>query len=470
MALNAPPVVKIFATTQDPDYESPWQAKSPSRSTGSGVIIGPHRVLTGAHVVANATFLQIQQIAVPDKPVARVVAICHDADLALLEVPDVDLTANTDPVEFGDLPSLRDKVSVLGFPVGGEEISVTEGVVSRIEVQRYTHSQRRLLAVTVDAAINNGNSGGPAFIGQKMVGIAFQSLVDAENIGELVPMPLVRQFLEAVQHARPVQVPGLGIHTQNLENPELRRAKRLAEDQSGVLVTKVSYGSSAYGVIEPGDVLLGVDGLRIANNGTVQYRGRYRTRFSVVLCERHLGERMPVRLWRDGGALGREVTLRSKVDLVPRTEYGVEPTWFVYGGLVFQRLTRNFLTTWDRWWNNAPTEFLNAYYIGERTEERQEVVVLSQILADDINVGYAPLYDEAVLTVNGVAPRDMAHFVELVDRAASLVEIVTTRRGVAVLDPVRVAEAAPRILARYRIPRDRSAHLPKPPSRPDGFR
>ncbi|MEM6929418.1 MAG: serine protease [Myxococcota bacterium] len=123
--MDAPPVVKIFATTQDPDYESPWQAKSPSRSTGSGVILGPHRVLTGAHVIANATFLQIQQIAVPDKPVARVIAVCHDSDLALLEVPDVDLTQNTEPVVLGDLPELRDKVSVLGFPVGGEEISVT---------------------------------------------------------------------------------------------------------------------------------------------------------------------------------------------------------------------------------------------------------------------------------------------------------------------------------------------------------
>ena len=465
--MDAPPVVKIFATTQDPDYESPWQAKSPSRSTGSGVILGPHRVLTGAHVVANATFLQIQQIAVPDKPVARVVAVCHDSDLALLEVPGVDLTQNTEPVVLGDLPSLRDKVSVLGFPVGGEEISVTEGVVSRIEVQRYTHSQRRLLAVTVDAAINNGNSGGPAFIDGHMVGVAFQSLVDAENIGELVPMPLVRLFLDAVDRGVLPAVPGLGIYTQNMENPELRRHRGMPDGMSGVLVTRVAYGSSADGVIEPGDVLMGVDGLDIANNGTVQYRGRYRTRFSVVLGEHHLGDQMSVRLWRDGQAIDRSVELHGKVDLVPRSEYGVEPTWFVYGGLVFQRLTRNFLTTWDRWWNNAPTEFLNEYYIGVRTAERQEVVVLSQILADDINVGYAPLYDEAVFTVNGVAPRDMSHFVELVDGAAERVEIVTTRQGVAIFDPAEVAKATPRILERYRIPRDRSAHLPPPRRWPD---
>ncbi|MEM6929419.1 MAG: serine protease [Myxococcota bacterium] len=330
-------------------------------------------------------------------------------------------------------------------------------------MQRYTHSQRRLLAVTVDAAINNGNSGGPAFIDGRMVGVAFQSLVDAENIGELVPMPLVRMFLDAVERGMPTAVPGLGIHTQNLENPGLRRRLALPEGQTGVLVTRVAHGSSAHGWLEPGDVLSGIDGMTIANNGTVQYRGRYRTRFSVALGEHHLGDQLGVRVWRGGQPIERVLTLEPKVELVPRSEYGVEPTWFVYGGLVFQRLTRNFLTTWDRWWNNAPTEFLNEYYIGGRTEERQEIVVLTQVLADDINVGYAPLYDEAVLTVNGVPPRDMAHFVTLVEGSTTIVEIVTTRKGVAVFDPAEVAAATPRILERYRIPRDRSAHLP--PSR-----
>ncbi|HHH10730.1 MAG TPA: serine protease, partial [Sorangium sp.] len=154
-------VVRIFATTLRPDYAVPWQSAAPQSGTGSGVIIAPGRILTGAHVINDATFLQVQKVSDPNKMVARVAAVSHDCDLALLEVDDPRLMKDVTPEQLGALPTLRDRVSVVGYPVGGEEISITEGVVSRIEMQRYAHSERSMLAVTVDAAINEGNSGGP---------------------------------------------------------------------------------------------------------------------------------------------------------------------------------------------------------------------------------------------------------------------------------------------------------------------
>ena len=87
----------------------------------------------------------------------------------------------------------------MGYPGSGKSLQVTQGVVSRIEVQRYEHSRRHLIAVTVDAAINDGNSGGPAYLDDNVVGMAFQSLQAAENIGEIVPTPLIEQFLSAVE-------------------------------------------------------------------------------------------------------------------------------------------------------------------------------------------------------------------------------------------------------------------------------
>ena len=189
--MSYPPVVRVYATAQRPDYDCPWQALPPSSSTGSGVLVGPNRVLTGAHVVANATFLQVQKPSDPNKVIAHVHTVCHDSDLALLTVEADNFLDGEEPGELGDLPDLRDKVYVVGFPIGGEEISITEGVVSRIEVQRYSHSQRQLLAVTVDAAINKGNSGGPVFKDGKIAGIAFQKLSGADNIGEMVPAPVI---------------------------------------------------------------------------------------------------------------------------------------------------------------------------------------------------------------------------------------------------------------------------------------
>jgi S1-C subfamily serine protease len=409
-------------------------------------------------VVARATFLQVQRLHDPDKLVARLVAIAHDCDLALLEV-DHELTGEFPPAEIGDLPDLRDKVAVIGFPVGGEEVSVTEGVVSRIEVARYSHSQRQLLAITVDAAINEGNSGGPAFKDGKVVGIAFQKLSGAENIGELVPTPLIRHFLEGVRLGKPPIIPGFGVATQNLENPLLRQRFGLSDGESGMLVTTVEYGSSAWGVLEPGDAILETDGHKVANNGTVRYQDRYRTRYDVVLGEHYVGDTMEMLIARRGERRKVQLQLEPMVYLVPRNTYDRSPSYFVFGGLVFQRLTRDFLTTWDKWWNRAPKEFLYYYYTGVRTAERQEVVLLNQILADEINVGYQHLYNEGVASVNGVLPRDMLHFVRMMEAARGPIEIRTTTDGVIVLDSEEVRAATPRIMARYHIARDRSPDM-----------
>lgn len=54
---------------------------------------------------------------------------------------------------------LQDAVAVVGYPIGGDTISVTSGVVSRIEVTSYVHGSTELLGVQIDAAINSGNSG-----------------------------------------------------------------------------------------------------------------------------------------------------------------------------------------------------------------------------------------------------------------------------------------------------------------------
>ncbi len=456
-----PQVIRVFATSQDPDFDGPWQARTPSNSTGSAVVIGHRLMLTGAHVVANATFMQIQKLSAPDKAIARVRAVSHDCDLALLEVVEPEnFLDDIEPAEVGEMPKLRDEVAVVGYPVGGEEISITEGVVSRIEVQRYSHSQRHLLAVTVDAAINAGNSGGPVFGDGKVVGIAFQKLTGVDNIGEMVPPPIIRSFLDGVAKGKRPEIPALGITTQNLENPLLRKQLGLTGNERGVVVLHVDHQGSADGVLQPRDVITMIDGLAIANNGTVQFMGHHRTRYDVVLGNRYIGDIVKLELRRDGKPLTVEVELAHWIPLVPRARYDEPPQYFVYGGLVFQTLTRDYLATWDKWWNKAPKEFLNYYYLGYRSPEQHEVVILTQILADEINVGYAHLYNEAVATLNGRQPLDMEDFVLQLSSAHGVVEITTTSGGMIMLDADEVRKATARILARYHIPRDRTPGLP----------
>ena len=457
-------VVRVYSTYQDHDHECPWQSLAPRGSTGSGVIVGSREILTGAHVVANATFVQVQKPSDPTKVTAQVVSVCHDADLALLRVEEVAFTRGITAAKIGDLPKLRDEVQVVGYPIGGEEVSITEGVVSRIEVQRYEHSQRHLIAVTVDAAINSGNSGGPVFARSKVVGIAIQSMPDAENIGEMVPAPLISRFLAAARGglAEPI-VPGLGISTQPLENPALRAWLAMKGRDSGVLVTSVQYGSSCWQKLENGDVLLSLDGMRIANNGTVQYRNRFRCQFDAVVGDHAVGDKVKARVLRKGRRIDVTLRMEPMCWLVPRIEFERIPTWFLFGGLVFQRLTAELLRVWgEQWWDKAPKELLNLYYSGDRREDRQEIIVLTQVLADAVNVGYEPFVNYVVVEVDGIRPVNMVDFVTAVEGSTGDV-CIKLSNGASVLLPAAAARSAhERIMTRYRLPCDRSPDLPRP--------
>lgn len=463
-------VVRVFATTQSFDYEQPWQRMPPATGTGSGVVIRGGRVLTGAHVVADATFLQVQLESSPERFVARLVGVSHDADLALLEVEDEAFADGIEPAVLGGLPDLQEPIRVVGFPVGGEEVSITGGVVSRVEVQRYAHSQRSLLAVTVDAAINSGNSGGPVVDQEgRVVGIAFQSLEDAENIGEMVPVPLIERFLAAIDAGRSTEVPGLGISIQSLENPALRRALGLGS-KSGLRVQAVDHGTSC-SIAGPGDdaaqtclmvddVLLAVEGHPIANNGTIRYRDRFRTTFDALLGERSIGDRLQLDVWRRNEQISVEIELRPYRTLVPSYGFDLEPLWLSFGGVIFQELSRDYLRTWgDRWWDRAPNELLHHEEAGIRTPERQGVVILSQFLAGAVNVGYADFEDEVLVAIDGRMPVDLVDLARSLDAASGAVEFKTSSGARIVFDADEARRADEEIRDRYGLTKDRSGRL-----------
>lgn len=69
---------------------------------------------------------------------------------AMLTVDDDEFWEGITPLEFGDLPALQDAVTVVGYPIGGDTISVTSGVVSRIEILSYVHGSTELLGLQVE--------------------------------------------------------------------------------------------------------------------------------------------------------------------------------------------------------------------------------------------------------------------------------------------------------------------------------
>src|SRR5205807_4511832 len=141
----------------------------------AGFVIAGPRIMTTAHVVSNTRYLTVEREGDPNKYPARVLFVPHECDLDLITVDSPDFYKNMAPPTFGGIPELASIVSAYGYPIGGERMSVTTGIVSRIDFQLYTHSSiDQHLAVQISAQINPGNSGGPVMQNAKVIGVAFQ--------------------------------------------------------------------------------------------------------------------------------------------------------------------------------------------------------------------------------------------------------------------------------------------------------
>eukprot|EP00913_Durusdinium_trenchii_P001869 g1729.t2 len=381
------------------------------------------------------------------------------------------------------MPSLQDEVSVVGYPTGGDGVSVTEGVVSRIEIQTYEHSGARclrflslvdLLAVQIDAAVNPGNSGGPVLNEDSLlIGVAFQNQQNSQNIGYVIPVPVIEHFLKdtdpqerraRIPSADPSRSQGfcsLGIFYQGLENDQLRESLAL-EHRTGVYVRGLLPLSPAQGLVFPGDVLLELENRSISNDGTFYVGFQERLSFVYLIQLKFPGQKVSVKLWRPGtGELSLQVPVFPLQPLVPITVQDSLQPWFLYGGMLFVVLTVSYLQEWgSKWLHDAPVDL-------------EQIVILSKCYPSRRTAGYSLLNERYGWIQQLHSTEEFIHFnlscVGSDMRAAVATETaeevptdashrIRARRRYSAR-PRRDAERAEDVMRVYRIPADASLDL-----------
>jgi S1-C subfamily serine protease len=435
--------------------------------TGSGCIISGGRILTNAHVVSDRTFISVRRAGKADKYVARVESVSHELDLAILKVDKEEFYEGTTPLELGELPDVGDSVVVYGFPKGGTRLTITEGVVSRIDRRTYTHSYYTNLVCQIDAAINSGASGGPLVSDGKIVGVAFQ-VTSGQSIGYVIPAPVIRHFFKDLEDGTHSGVPELYIFWQVMENPQLRAFLGMSNEQSGILVTEASPRFRTRKRFQPRDIILSVYGQDVANDGTIEFRPEERISMFYAVDRKQVGDPITFEILRKG----KPMTLSFPLDVaktkyghaVPRMQYETRPTYYIVGGLVFVPLTTDYLLEWSDW-NDVPSRLRRYYYqmTTPRTAKRTQIIVLSDILPDELNVGYTYYEDYVISKVNGASIRSMSDLItafELNKNEYHRVILEGYGQEV-VLARKQLEKRGPIILEKYGVPADRSPDLRK---------
>jgi S1-C subfamily serine protease len=411
-------VVKIFSTLRRPDPFKPWTKATPQDVTGSGVVIEGKRILTNAHVVGYASQVEVQASQDGDKVGATVVAIAHDMDLAILKLDDESFFDKHHPVKRTNaLPDVREAVMAYGYPVGGTSLSVTKGIVSRVEFVPYGHGTAGL-RVQIDAAINPGNSGGPVIDGDRMIGLAFSGATNAQNIGYVIPNEEVELFLRDVADGRYDGKPQLLDDIQTLENPVLRQYLKLDKSVDGVVVHR-PYRSDASYPLKEWDVITHIGEYPIDDQGMVRLGPNLRVRFKYRVQQVAKNGTVPLTIVRGGKTMQVQVPVGgARPLLIPPLE-GNYPAYFVYGPIVFSRATMEYVA-----FLNTNVNLLNGYGFNasplvtrrgdEPDAQREELVVVSSpFFPHKLVAGYSNRFGSVVDSINGVPVRSLRHLVAL---------------------------------------------------------
>jgi len=410
-------VVKIFSTMRSPDPFKPWTKQAPSEATASGVVIEGKRILTNAHAVLYASQVQVQANAAGDKVSATVLAIAPGIDLAVLQLDDPSFFDSHPPVARAlKLPQIKDSVLAYGFPTGGSSLSITKGIVSRIEFASYNYPVSGL-RIQIDAAINPGNSGGPAIAGDKMIGLAFSRLGgDTQNIGYIIPNEEVELFLKDIADGHYDGKPSMYDDLQTLENPALRQFLKLDKSVEGMVVHRPDKTDASYPLKE-WDVITRIGDTPIDNQGMVKIDKDLRVNFAYMIQRVTKDDKLPLTVVRAGKPLQIELPVSANRPILAPDLHGEYPSYFVYGPIVFSRATRQFLSAFE---NNAGLlrvlSFVKSPLVTKvfdaPTPELEELVIISSpFFPHKLANGYSNATGSVVYSINGTPVKSLKHLV-----------------------------------------------------------
>ena len=421
-------VVKIFATMRYPDPYKPWTKEGPTQVSGTGVVIDGRRILSNAHMVLYASQVEVQANQSGDKMSATVEAVAPGIDLAVLKLADDSFFETHPPLPRAkSMPEVADTVMAYGYPTGGSGLSITKGIVSRIEFATYNLGVGGL-RIQVDAAINPGNSGGPAVVDGRMIGLVFSRLGGEQNIGYIIPNDEIELFLADIAGGQYKGKPMLLDDFQTLENPALRSFLKLEPAIHGIVVHEPVSRDAGYPLKE-WDVVTQIAGTPVDDQGMIRVAGGPRVYFKYLVQHAATNGNIRLTVERASKSLPVDVPVRTTRPMLVTNLAGAYPSYFICGPLVFSSATVDFFTGLATPTTSATSTAASLRALTVLAAEGNPlmkrlrdapafegeglVMVASPLFPHRLSKGYSNPLAQVVKSVNGTPVKNLYHLVEL---------------------------------------------------------
>ena len=435
------------------DYLQPWNQRTESIQK-MGVVIGPREILTTADRLADLSLVRMQRGGRGKWWDGELTWIDYQVNLAILTVPDEAFWKDLKPVRMADPIPTSGEVQILRWRNGileSRTANINRFVVKRGPLTRVEH-----LHLELDTEMNGLGWGEPVVAGNRLIGLA---CLMQGNTCTVLPTPFFKPILAARKAGT---FTGLGYFDfvwSPAKNPSTLSYLKLPGEPRGALVLQASTKPGRTPVMKENDIILKVDGFEIDNEGDYKdpdYGNLALENLGTRL--RWAGEEVKLTVWRDGSL--QEVTyvlpLAEYTDsLIPDRIFDRPPEYLVAGGLLFQPLNGPFLSAWGSEWRQR-LPFRLTYYEHEKpSADRPSLVLLSAVLPDDYNLGYADYRLLVLDKINGrriVQVADVRDALLHPDGGYHILEFApgeSLRRMV--LDAAQMPPATLRVLERYGI-------------------
>lgn len=441
-------LLSVGLTVQDYNRVMPWEKQPASSTRLNGVYLGNGKVLTLGSSLATANYVEI---SLPDSyrtVPARVLRYDSDLNLGLLVVDseeDASIFDTRTALAVGEAMAQNAQAELLCTLNGTQPTAIA----LHGEIGTTDRGMPRLQMRADQAVPGNYSHGAPVVADGKLVGISAGYNAAARQL-KVINAELIHRFLNTAPDA-PQGVPVMGVSMAELTDPVFRRYLKLSDDRSGVYVSNVQpMGAAAAAGLKKGDVLTSVEGLKIDNRGRCELQGYGMIDVStVVRYLKPLGESLKLTYCRDGQEYEAELNLNRDAEekaLIRTETSGTPPRYLVWGGLVFQPLTSNYLEALKAEAKALPTEFMKLNKQEEELQKRgfRELTALTIVVPTKATLGYDSCNFAMVEKVNGAEPHSFEEFVSLLKAPteSGMVEISINKAPYRIYMESAAAEAA----------------------------
>jgi len=455
-------IIHIEATSKQYNYIQPW-ARTERKSYKSGVLIDGHQIITTADGLSDQTLIRLKKGGEGLFSIGRVLWIDYQANLAALTTDETDFWTRLQPAKLADPDPISGSVRIQLWR--DDQLENRQGEIEQMTVDNSVLSFVSVPALKIDSTIVGVGFGEAITSGDKLIGLACLQGGDAVTA---IPSSFIASIVKARANNTYTGLGYFDFTWDQADNPLNLDYLKLPAPPRGVIVKETGLKPGVESIVKTHDVILNIDGFNIDAQGN--YRDPQYGKLSLENLSsrgKWAGMECKMKIWRDGKEMDIVYKLPKadfKDNLVPMQSFDQDPEYVMVGGFVFVPLNEAYLRSWGPNWRQRAPFRLSYYDMDKVSPEHQQRVVLSQVIPNEVNIGYEGLRNTVIDEVNGVKIKQISDLVTALKTPVDGFDVFKFAPGEpiqqAVIDASALVQADQQIMTKYHIPSD---HLINPP-------